>query len=107
MALRQANQYSTEFIIGACNAATAATGVVFGFEASHVRIINDSGVPIHYSLRSTGAASTDDPELSAGVTLDLSGVIVSGLNVTTSSTTTSTAADGSGHRIVVAAFGGF
>ena len=105
MTLRTANQYSTEFILAGCSAAAAATGVAFGFEATHLLVRNAAGVPVHLTLKSTGAASTDDPELVAGTTLDLRGVIVSGLNLTTTSTTTSTGADG--HRVTVAAWGGW
>lgn len=103
--LRLANQYSTDVMIGACDAATAAKTVAFGFEASHLRILNYAGVPLHLNLASTAAASTGDPEIAVGEVFDLRGVIVTGFSLTTSSTTTSTAADG--QRVVISAWGGF
>lgn len=105
MALRQPNQYSTEFILAACSPSVASVGVAFGFEASHVRIRNAGYVPIRVNLKSTGTATTDDPELESQGVLETQGVILTGLSVTTSSTTTST--DGNGHRVTVSAWGGW
>lgn len=102
MTLRGANQYSTEFFLAS---ATPSLGIAFGFEASHLRVSNDAGVPIHYSLGSTSAASTGDPELKPGHRLDLAGIVVSGIGIGTTSTTTSTGDDG--HRVRVDAWGGF
>jgi len=105
MPTRFANQFSTEFMIGGVAATPVLVGVGFGFEATHVRIRNAGGVPVHFSLKSTSLASTDDPELEAGALLLLDRVVTSGLAITTSSTTTSTAA-GVGNRITVSAWEG-
>lgn len=101
MALRLANQFSTDVIISTASPFSAA----FGFDATHIRILNYAGVPMRLNLGSTGAASTGDPEIAAGEVFDLHGVVVTGLTMTTTSATTSTGADG--HRVVINAWGGF
>lgn len=105
MPSRFANSFSTEFMVGGVAATPVMVGVGFGFEATHVRIRNAGGVPIHVSLTSTSLASTGDPEIEAGAVLQLEHVVTSGLTITTSSTTTSTAA-GVGHRVTVSAWEG-
>lgn len=102
---RVPNQHSTEFMVGACNAATARVGTAFGFAATHLCLQNFGSVPIHYSLTSTAGASTDDPELEAAATMMLDRIVTAGLSITTSSTTTSTAA-GTGNRVSVSAWEG-
>lgn len=104
MALSFANQHSTDFAIWTTCASGATQTMTFGFDASHLRVLNYAGVPIHLNLASTNAATTDDPELYAGEKFILDGVPVSGLSITTSSTTTSTT--GATQRIVVSAWGG-
>ena len=99
----QANQYSTEFMLAAC-APSAGVGIDFGFGASYVRIANYASVPIHFTLAGTSAASTNDPELRPGATIELAGLNVWGCGVSTTSTTTSTGGDG--HRVQVTALGG-
>lgn len=107
MALRLANQYSTDFLLWT-TCATETTNrlstLTFGFEASALRITNYAGVPLHLNLASTAAATTNDPELYVGERFRLDGVPVSGLSLLTTSTTTST--DASGQRVVISAWGG-
>lgn len=103
--LRSANQYSTDFLLYATSTgnATGISTIVFGFEASTIRVTNYAGVPLHLNLASTNAATTNDPELYVGERFRLDGVPVSGLSLMTTSTTTST--DASGQRVVVSAWG--
>jgi len=104
MALRLANQFSTDFALWTTCASGATQTTTFGFDANHVRVLNYAGVPLHLNLASTAVATTDDPELAVGERLSLSGVFVSGISLTTSSTSTSTT--GATQRVVVSAWGG-
>ena len=97
-----ANQYATEQILATCQP-SLGLGVGFGFVATYVRIVNLAAVPIHYTLTSTSPATTDDPELAAGATAEITMIPTAGMGVSTTSTTTSTG--GAGHRVVVTAFG--
>lgn len=102
--LRFANQYSTDFALWTTCASGATQTMTFGFEATHVRVLNYAGVPLHMNMQSTAAATTDDPELYAGEKFTMDGVLVSGVSLTTSSTTTSTT--GATQRVVVSAWEG-
>lgn len=95
-----ANQFSTEFALVA-----ASVNMLFGFNATYVRVSNLSAVPIHVNFMSTENATTGDPELRPGKDFTLTGITTSGVSVFTTSTTTSTATDVS-HRVTVSAFGG-
>ncbi len=101
MTYRAANQYSTDFVLWATSTG-GVWGVAFGFDAVQVRLLNYAGVPLHLNLKSTGAATTDDPEVMVGENVNLWGVVVSGLSLATTSTTTSTGADG--QRVVISAW---
>ena len=98
-----ANAYSTEFILATCQP-SLGVGMMFGFQASYVRIENLAAVPIHYTLASTSPATTGDPELQPDSYVDIRDIPTYGAGISTTSTTTSTG-DG-GHRVTVAAFGG-
>lgn len=63
-------------------------GVAFGFTATRVRIANDGPVPIHYTLGSTGAASTSHPRLGPGEAESFD-VLAAGAGFKTTSTSTS------------------
>lgn len=98
-----ANQYSTEIILASCEPA-AGLGINFGFAAQYVRVHNLAAVSVHVNLNSTSPATTGDPELRPGLSpLIVEGIPISGMGLSTTSTTTSTGDDG--HRVTVAAFG--
>ena len=101
---RYANQYSTDIIL-TTTVPSCGPVVQFGFEATYLRLSNDGGVPVRFSLASTNAASTDDAELRPGEIFaqDISPTVA--LALATTSTTTSTADDG--NRVRVQAWGGF
>lgn len=98
----QANQYSTEIIIASSGPA-AGHGISFDWIASFVRIENMAAVPVLYCF-STGPASTSDPKIRPGGVIEVCGIQVSGIGISSTSTTTSTGDDG--HRVRITAFGG-
>lgn len=53
---------------------TGSGGVAFGFNAAHVKLINDGAGAMFVDLQSTSGATTDDYQLSSGETLELRGV---------------------------------
>lgn len=79
------NQHSTDVILTAAST-TPGSGVSFGFQATSLELRNDAGVPVRFSLNSTGVASTSDAELKSGEIMPLVVPPVSGLGITTTST---------------------
>ena len=79
--------YSTDPIVGGCNASNRLPGVVFARHVNQVVIVNDANVNLHHRLDST-VASTDDWYLKAGEsqTYTVQCEVV-GLTTTTTSTT--------------------
>lgn len=75
----KANQYANTVTT------TGATGIDFGFLATHLRLANDAGIPVRFTLEST-SASTGDAELKAleGFAMEISPT--AGMGVTTTST---------------------
>lgn len=109
MALAFTNQYSTDFLLWVLSTCTGGPVKTIGldFNATHLRVTNYAGVPLHLNIASTAAATTDDPELYAGERLQLDRVQFSAVSLMTTSTTTSTtAAGGAVQRVVVSAWGG-
>ena len=107
MALAFANQYSTDFLLWTTCAGGSAHTIGLDFNASHLRVTNYAGVPLHLNIASSADASTDSPELYTGERLSLDGLQFSAVSVMTTSTTTSTAAAGGAvQRVVVGAWGG-
>lgn len=95
------NQHSTDVLLASEN---PGIGIGFGFAATRLEVRNDAGVPVRFTLSSTGAASTDDAELRAGEALGPFSVPgLSGMGLTTTSTTTSTGLDA--HVVRVRAWG--
>lgn len=97
-----ANQFSTETIL-ATSTPPNDFAFSFSFNAKYVRVSNLSTVPMHVNFATTCAASTGDPELPAGATIEFRDITCFGGGVMTTSTTTSTGDDG--HRVTVAAWG--
>ncbi|HAM40669.1 MAG TPA: hypothetical protein DCP69_04870 [Candidatus Omnitrophica bacterium] len=105
--LQLANQYSTDFLLWTTCAGGSAQNISLSFVASHLRVLNYAGVPLHVNIASTANASTDDPEIYATERLILDAIPFSSVSVMTTSTTTSTvAAGGAVQRVVVSAWGG-
>lgn len=75
----KANQYATTITT------TGASGIDFGFEATHLRMVNDAAIPIQYTLEST-SASTGDAVLKPFEILAMPIPRTAGMAVTTTST---------------------
>lgn len=97
MPVRQANQYSTDLVLTTCRP-SLGPGIDFGFVANAIRLVNDAFVPVHFTLTSTAAATTDDPELKPGEIVTMS-VALTGMGLSTTSTTTSTGTDATRVRV--------
>ena len=97
-----ANQFSTEVILTGTG---ASASIAFGLTAQAIRVRSYAAVPIRINMLSTSAASSGDPDLEPHGTLRIDGLRIDGLGLGTTSTTSSTGADG--HRVVVSAWGGY
>ena len=98
-------QYSAEFVLQSTTTCAAFyppnAQHGFGFPAGILRIENLGGVPIRFNLTSTAAvASTTDWPLQSGGTWDDLIGFCNGMSFMTTSTTSSTGADGNTVRFV-------
>ena len=87
-AIEQPNEFAAEFFP---STASTAEGGLFGFQASHIRVINDKASPVYVSLKST-VGSTGGFKTCSGETVVFSDIGCSGLAIV--STATSTGAPG-------------
>ena len=100
---QQASESHTLLHVFTSCAAPIARGIDFGFIASRVRLVNDGGVPIHFSLKSS-EATTDDPELRGGESY--AEVVPPTQKVSFASTSTTTSTAGDMNLVRVSAWGG-
>ena len=84
-----ANQYSTENSLGSTDPAQQAPGILFGFRASKVLVLNDKAAPVYVSLGST-AGSTAGHRTCAGESLEFLGSQVEAIGIASTTTSTGT-----------------
>ena len=92
------NQFAAEVLTGT----STEDAVVFGFNATYVRVANRGTAPMFLNLSSTAAATTADAALEAGEVFSGSISGAAGLGLATASTSTGD----SSKRVNVLALGG-
>ncbi len=95
-------QFPNSFAAEVLSGTSTADAVAFGFNATFLRLANlGTTAEVHYNPGSTGAASTSDPLLPIGATIEIPSPPSAGMGFATASTSTSDALK----RVSVTAFG--